>query len=359
MKNILTTILFTLVLSANLQAATLVVNNLNPIQGQYATLQAAVDAAASGDVILIYGSSKDYGTVEIPATKALTLRGPGWNTIYRQTNVSASINEIWLAATAHDITIEGLVFSTLQMRYGAFDVPSNRNIYDQYNVTVQFCQFNSIYLNDRSSNVSIKNNYCDGIIDGANKVTSNIIVEHNILKYLDNMWHSVNAIIDHNLFLGGALRGIMTDVVFSNNIFYYSAVNNDAMNSCVFSNNLTYYPDIPIIAHFYVSGTSSNIHNTVNYTGADLQNVDPLFVSAITQAYNAQLDYHLQANSPCKNAGTDGSDLGIYGNGYRFSKTGEPETPAVRSLIINNPVVQSGNNLNFKITASKARADGN
>lgn len=358
MKNILTIILFTLVLSVNLQAATLIVNNLNPIQGQYATIQAAIDAAASGDVILIHGTPTRYGNVLLPPNKPITLRGTGWNTFNKFNKYPTKVGNIELDSSAHDIVIEGLYFDG-----GGIGIRNYQVVQNQYNITVQYCNLQAISLLSKCSNFTIRNNVIADIIEleYPSSYVSNTLIRHNIItgsfQYFKN---HLGVIIDHNIFNGQYSFIACKDLNVTNNIFY--EITNFAVSSsstqitnCQFVNNLTYSSSGPV--QLPTANDPRFIGNTWTNTGADLSNTDPQFEK--TNGEFIYRNYRLKANSVGKNAGTDGKDVGVYTSDFTFSMTGEPETPSVRSLIINNPVVQSGNNLNFKITASKARADGN
>lgn len=153
----------------------------------------------------------------------------------------------------------------------------------------------------------------------------------------------INIRIDHNVFLSSI--DLLNGVTITNNIFYNVGVSSTNVNRCIITNNLT---SASGSAAMFFSGNSST---PGNYLGTNFTNTNPLFVAPSTN------DYHLQAASPCKNAGTDGKDLGIYTDVMTFSRTGEL-IPVVRSFQVTNPVMTATGTLNFNMTASKAR-DGN
>ena len=311
MKNIFTVFCLSFVFISNNQAATLTVNNTNPSIGQYSTVQAAVDAAASGDVILIQGSQTTYPDFTLPADKALTLRGPGWKPIYRQSPMPARMNNIYLAFKAHDITLEGLYFGSLLMQ-GVSD--NGWNVY-QYNIKVQLCYFEFIGIARGNRNFTIENNNC-GSISGGNDTTTNILIRNNFIRsnvqYFKN---SSGVLVDHNLFLGGALYDL-DGILIVNNIFHYSHVGYSNVVRCIISNNLTYYPNNQPYTQFYNDLNSPN-RNAI--AESNKQGVDPLFMYGNDQR-DINADYRLQPTSPAKNAGTDGKDLGII-DMSAFSKT--------------------------------------
>src|SRR5690554_6559770 len=77
MNNIKTTSLLIgfLLMNTSLFAGISTVNNTNPSPGQYNDLQTAIDAAQSGDSLLIHRSRTSYGNATI--TKRLVLIGEG------------------------------------------------------------------------------------------------------------------------------------------------------------------------------------------------------------------------------------------------------------------------------------------
>ena len=64
--------------SASLFATVRTVSNNPATLAQFNTIQAAIDASSSGDVIYIHGSPNDYTTFTI-TEKRLTIIGPGWS----------------------------------------------------------------------------------------------------------------------------------------------------------------------------------------------------------------------------------------------------------------------------------------
>ena len=105
---------------------------------------------------------------------------------------------------------------------------------------------------------------------------------------------------------------------------------------------------------------------TYNYTGTTLDplgdgtvgnfdETNPLFtnvpVNTATDFYNN--DYSLTAGSPGAGAGTDATDLGIYGRLFYFDPNGRPDlSPNTTQLNITNKVIAPGPDLNVDFKAS-------
>lgn len=346
MKNLLTFFSIAFFTISTIQARILTVNNNNTTAGQYNNLQTAVDAAVSNDTLLIHGSNTNYGNCTLPANKALTLRGPGWNTVYKQAGLPATISTLYFAPRAANISLEGLyINSSIQMNSANED---GRTIYHQNGVKIQLCRIASLQLQRGCSNFILQNNYFQSI-NGANDSLSNMVIRYNIFNSFYYFSITSNILIDHNLFVGGEFYDVK-GITISNNVFHYCNVSYGNVIRNTFSNNLTYYPTNPAAANFN------------NPTGADqntfignIINTDPKFVYGNNQT-DVFVDYHLQSDSPAKGAGLGGKDIGIYTDEFTFSKTGEP-SPVIRTLQIANPTVPMNGNLTVKMTASKARTD--
>ena len=356
MKNsTLFVLIFSTFMAISAKAATLTVNNANPSPGQYTTIAAAMTAAANGDTLLIQGTVNNYGNVTI--TKPLTLRGTGWSPIYKQNTYSTVLDGITLAGGLNGVVIEGINFSAFFS--GA--------PHAQYNITIQFCQIrDKIDFWHGCHDWLIRNNYFSStsynLFASGTTGNSNLIAHYNVFSgtiyYFSN---TTNVLIEHNLFISPvnqniyAFTGLNNALICANNIFYGTRASGGTLTNCSFSNNLTYLQGgtNPMTANG-VNG------NSVSYTGADLQNVNPLFTtkSAASDGFSISDNYRLQSSSLGKTAGTDGKDLGIYSDVNVFSLTGEPETPAVRKFQILNTVTTSGSTLTIKMEASKARRDG-
>lgn len=78
------------------------------------------------------------------------------------------------------------------------------------------------------------------------------------------------------------------------------------------------------------------------------QNKESIFIDPQDFVYNFKNDFHLQANSSGKNAGSDGTDIGIYGGRFPWKDGGLPITPHIESKFVNGTTDTNGN-LNVKI----------
>jgi hypothetical protein len=136
---------------------------------------------------------------------------------------------------------------------------------------------------------------------------------------------------------------------------------------CSFNNNLSnqttigaaseYNPTNNFVTTYIGAGGGSN-------SGAGNQmGIDPLFENVTNNdTYNDTFNYRLKTGSPGKNAGTDGTDLGIYGGSYPFPSGGAigsgfdtspmPPIPQVTELNILNATVPVNGTLNVNVKAT-------
>jgi hypothetical protein len=351
-------------------------------------LQDAINASSPGDIVYVQPSTTTYGNITID--RPITLRGIGFNTLkdIALTSIVGNIgltNTISNATNASGTTIEGLITNNIYLGYqtGTFSyviqniTVSNCQIYFLWrdnaymtgkNITIQNNNiYFSVFANANLSQLQIYQNYISGgmtfgEIDGGGNpnnyggigvggTLSSVIISNNIFG--QGTFNQFNATISsmavtNNLFFAGTNIGGsrmfssdywggagLTDAIVSNNIFYGTAPTSTASpferNS--FLNNMTF-------------GTSNDAlppaGSGVGNTGTgNLISIDPKFTSAtFGTAYSATMNFTLQAGSPAKNAGTDGTDIGITGGPYPLTNGNfslhPSHTPVIMTL---NPAV--------------------
>jgi hypothetical protein len=359
MKRILTTstaLFALLLLNCAAHATIYVVNNSNANPGQFYYLQAAIDSADAGDTLMLQPSTNSYGNVVL--TKALNLIGIGHNP-NKDLPLKAIIGEIRLAETM------GIGSTFIGLWVNSFNTtnPPNGITYYSNGVTVRNC-YVGFYGTDYGSNPSYGENYCaDVVIEECHikrisfdTYGNNILLQNSIIESDDAVSFGssmTNVVVKNNLFIRGSVGASQlyaTGAVFENNIFFRfsPASQYGTLNNCVFNNNLTYQTNNDAI----IGGTNTGSNNIISQ--------DPLFVnlnySASPIYLPALYNYRIQATSPGHNAGTDGQDIGPYGNSMTFSETGESdEQPVIRVMnILNSTVPTNGTmNVHVKVTGSK------
>jgi hypothetical protein len=340
MKNLFLTIV--LVCVAILSQATThhVDQNQNRPAGYIADLQTAVNLATAGDTIFVYPASNDYGHITIK--KKLHLFGFGYDgtqgfgsriaNLYLDTTTSPS-------SSPTGSTFQGFTFDNVIANKGNIN-----------NIGIFGCYIISSYISIAagSSGWTIKNNLIQNYIQINN--CSNILISNNVFVGSNNNGiHYSNAntvVISNNLFCNWYYFYNVTNAIASNNIFLCSSPTNQThMYNNQFINNLSWKSTADPYVLPPVGNTGTN----------NKSNVNPLFETALSSGtYDKTKDYHLKATSPGKNAGSDGTDIGPYGGPNPFVWGGAFTIPKVTEMLITNPVVNQGTNINVKLKAKKA-----
>jgi len=347
---------------AKAQTVRVVDNNPGSIAA-YTTVQAAIDAAVDGDIIQIKGSSTSYGDVTL--NKTLTLVGNGYNP-NKQNNLKTELGSIILDGkkdqfnnitnTASGSKISGIyiwsIYNNLNNASGLDNLTIENN-YIMGTITID-----GVSNSNPASNWLIKNNIIGAIntsinTSGAN-VFSNIVISNNIIKstmtFISGYYGGViftNNIFTYSgtLFFSG-VSYIPTNLTFSNNILF--GVSPNACTSSTFNNNIS------------IGGSSTTFTFSNNTSLGNKENVNPLFVNAPSSTFSYSYDYNLQATSPGKNAGTDGTDIGIYGGLYPFPSGGVspyvtsplPKIPQIMEMNLINSVLPANGTLQVQIKAT-------
>lgn len=304
-------------------AATRTVSNRPGDLAEFNSLQAAIDASVDGDIILITGSPISYGDVTVG--KRLTLIGPGANPSFNG-GASASISTLTFGSSqASKSALLGLSISAINIAAPECDeVQVKRSKVDYiYNGAVDPNRIPQKWLieetilgnsglnnqgsNGNLANWSIRNSYSNGTVYLNGSIFSNVVI------------YSI---------YGNSILGSQN--VITNSIFYYSlTVTNSSIANCIFQ-------------------TTNTIDSVSNSLSGNLFETDPQFVRLADWWNFYSNDFSLTAGSPGINAGTDGTDIGLFG-GKGYLVSGLPGIPQVESLVILNPTVPQNGTLNIKV----------
>lgn len=368
MKRYLLT-LFIAGLSISLYATTITVSNDINRPGQYSNLQTAIDAAANGDTILVYGSSSSYGSITI--NKPLVLVGEGYNSTVAN---PATVSYIYLkrfnaSLGASGTTIMGMNISSELNAKGTFSgAITGERVID--NITILRCSIWRIDIGD--SNVeSFQNwNIINSIIydymyfpNGTTNVDNiDITFHNNILDgiYIDGdlnrdgngvltSYQNLSGVKFYNNIFLNSTNGIFYytyGLVFENNIFFGHELYYQDYEANTFNHNLFYLVD---------DVNSPGLFTNNNTGSGNLLNTDPMFVNfpSTGASFSYDHDYHLKAGSPALTASLDGGEIGIYGGAYPFEVGAAPPVPVVTEITITDGTssVPVGGTVNFNFKA--------
>jgi hypothetical protein len=356
-------------------AAIITVSNNPNIPGQYSNLQTAIDAAAPDDTLYVQGSVTSYGNITI--TKKLKIVGSGMlpdNT----SHLGTTIGNIFYRVTADGTSspsgssITGCNVSILNICVTVN--ATSTNTYTPSNISIYRNRIASISGNGFGygafsyNGIHIYNNIINTI--SIDRLGGNSVVNNNYISYVQytgsidsGNWVLVNNIVEE-------IKGCYNATVLNNIIYSYSS-NYSGFKYCNFTKNLFYSPNYSYDSNFLAS---PNLDNTFNTTFDNIFNQNPSFVKYTASNYiytysmsnppsGPFFDFHLNNDSPGKNFGSDGTDIGIYGGttpffegattDSRFRYFPMPAMPQMLDLTITNPSIPANSSLNVNFSAEK------
>lgn len=320
-KALLTGSLLLIVLTVGRAQTTRRVNNNVGISGTnvYSTAQAAHDAAAANDILIIEPSAATYGNLIL--TKPLKIYGNGY---FLTTNTE-------LKADQRNSTLDNIHFDTGSggsEMYG-MTIPSGVFIRGVSNITISRNNIEFVSLenvdwfgtagNTNVSNVLFLRNYMNYFyVNGtAGYTLSNVFVNNNIIGYITGMTGSGTQswIIRNNTFTyaSGSTTSIVNSV-FENNFIYDGG-------ALTFT-NVTFSYNVSTGATF--SGGIGNVNNYDYITNNELFG---------TTDYSADEAYQIKAGSPLKTLGSSSSEVGAYGGSSPYIISGIPPNPSITSMV--------------------------
>ena len=315
------------------------VDNRPESGAMYTTVAAAISAATAGDIIHIHPSPTNYGSITV--NKTLTLIGLGHN----------PANEAGLRASIITVTFNGI--STNSVVKG-LDIVSISGLSGTNNDGIKI-------INNRITS-TIQGSQVAGLADDW-VIEGNYITVGIIYGYLGDNWR-----ISNN-WTGGSFSNMKNTTVIINNVI---------VNSSSGTPNIFFSCNSPIVANniFLFTGTANGVglssSSTVTFNkcltysyagttltalggGVNFDNTNPIFTnvptSTVTDFYNN--DFSLATGFPGIGAGTDGTNIGVFGRLFDFDINGRPDlSPYPTDINITNNVIAPGQSLNVTFKAS-------
>jgi hypothetical protein len=296
------------------------------LKSDFSEIQAAIDAASSGDYIYVYPSVYENGfTLGIP----LIIVGPGY---FLGDNPNTQVNkspatikgEVTIGTNSSGTILTGLNIENKVTIQSASNILIKRNrihsmeISSSTNILIKgnYIHSNSLYKEDGSfkyySTINVKNN-CASIIIQNNFITTTKInwgldSEAGAFTYYSfiRTESTTSSLIENNV-LNGHFTG--SNITFKNNISR-AGVNKDA-TACSFYNNISSVDQFGT-----ANGNQANVSMTTVFIG-----------NATNPSADGQ--WQLKNGSPAKGAGLDGIDCGMFGGSDPYVLSGVPDIPAI------------------------------
>lgn len=354
-----------LVISAfNLFATIRTVCNNPSTIAQFSTIQAAVNASATGDTVYVHPSPTGYAGFTL-TDKRLVIMGPGMlpNTPQNARPIISSGTVSISGAASSNTELHGIVFSAVSLFINSGTIPTGlkfyRNAFSGGSVIINLAGVTYtgyIFENNFFINCSVEGSTTASYQD--------IVFQNNLIRSsssysIRNILLSSNVLFNHNLWV--TTNSGSNDICFltcsallvTNNIF----VRRDAadLTLSTFNNNITFFPSGTVpSAPWTVNG---NINGGGNVHNQDPQMVDQVTVNAGASSYLT--NYTIPAG-PANNSGTDGKDMGLLFNlppdprpDLHWSVGLTSRIPYLFLMNITNPVIGAGGTLNVNVEARK------
>jgi hypothetical protein len=331
MKKLLPILLATITLLANAQIIRRVNNNPG-VTGLnvYTTAQAAHDAAAANDIVIVEPSVSSYG--DLILTKPLKIYGNGYflstNTELKADQRTSMLRTVSFNTGSGGSFVAGLEITGFNILDPILNQSSSLTIFGVSNIEIQRCKLSyPLYIM----------NYNMG--KTANSNVTSIVIRSNYLQNgmtlpntpIDGYTVS-NVIVQNNLFITGGLGGHGSSAqgwIVQNNTFVSSYA---SLQNSVFDSNLLVvggtgsYTNVTF--SFNVSSTASfpdgignqnnvTVSNELIGTGADISDDER---------------YQIKAGSPLKTAGNGGTEVGAYGGATPYVVSGIPAIPSIINM---------------------------
>jgi len=295
----------------------------------YTNLDSAYKYSQNNDTIFLPGGTF---SLHYEITKRLHFIGVGHNPdSTKSTNPTYLFNGLTLETGADGGSLTGIIFHScgVQIRSELTNYQISRcNIGEIVSVAQYIYSF-------PISNFTFSENIISTIYFGGGRNNS---IFNNILGGIRNI--GTNNTIKNNILFGG-LDGTIQYSSFENNIFMSSpfALYANIIN-CIFCN------DIFTVDINFPNGTNIGFNCIKN------QSSSSIFISQSGNSFSYSEDYHLRPDSPGKNAGKDGTDIGIYGGAFPWKEGSIPFNPHFQQVQIAPKTDNQGNlNVNIRVKA--------
>ncbi len=276
----------------------------------------AIESAQDGDTIYLPGGSFEDCTIN----KRIHLVGVGHNPETTKATLVTFVPSIQFVAGSSGSTLTGIRTSGISFGNGTDEIK---------NLIISRCNIGNSSFNNKCSNISFIQNIISSIY--GNGTARDISFSNNKISALGSFEYCS---FRNNIILN--IPGSVYLSVFENNYLRVSSY----VSNCILNNNISYYS-------FDILNTNVGANNLFN------QDAGSIFVKD-DSTFDYGNDYHLKASCPGKNAGKDGTDIGIYGGAFPWKEGSIPFNPHFETIQISPKTDANGNlNVNIKVTAQE------
>ena len=209
-------------------------------------------------------------------------------------------------------------------------------------------------------NITIWRNRIGAINLGADNVSNlmnKITISENFVYYI-NGYNASNCVVNNNLVYGFYnYNGMASLLSFTNSLISNNVLGNDimAVTDCIVENNFASGIDMYSSNSIFNNNAFQRSYTFpyVNANGSNnLVNQDPSKTFVSYYGFNSPNDMVIRSDSPCKNAGTDGTDIGIFGGSSPYKAGAVPFNPHIDKTNIAGQLDANGNlRVNIQVSA--------
>ncbi len=313
----------------------------NGISTFFPNINAAIAAAYAKDTIYLPGGAILF-TGGISLSKRLIIVGvghyPDSTTATTTTRINTSIN---IFPGADSGSISGCYLESVA--FGAHDQSAIVN-----NFRIERCKINALTFTadyatiGNPQNTIIRENVIVSAVGGTAFLT---VFEKNIF-YLDMGYNVMATFLNNIFYVSSNFTTGASGSIFNNNIIITNSSATISLGTYnVYNNNL--FCSTSTIMGFVTCGSTNTCTNNIYY-----QLAVNTFVNATTTNFSYSNNYRLKSTSPGKNAGGDGTDVGIFGTPFPYKDGAVPFNPHISSQTIGTVLSPTGNlSIDIKVSA--------
>jgi len=302
----------------------------------YTTLDLAITHAQNGDTIYIPGGAY---TLSMPIEKRIHIIGVGHNPDSTLATGYTRINgDLNLINQASNGSLIGVYLNGILL--------SGDNI---SNYQILRSRLGTLHLTSTTTSWSFIENIMGACFVTEKKGALNCFLSNNIFTSTisSEVRGYLSSVFKNNIFLSQAncawgtcaLPIIADSCRFENNIFISTERSCGDITNSAMDNNL-FVEDISIAS--WNDWGSNNILNQAQTS---------IFVNQTGSNFDYSHDYHLQTSSPGKNAGKDGTDIGIYGGAFPWKAGSVPPNPHIQFENVGGIDVTGNLHVKIKVAA--------
>jgi len=286
--------------------------------GIFATLQAAHDAAANGDIIYLEPSSLSYG--DLVCVKPLTIIGNGYLHAERTPPLTADPRPSAVDVVSFRLGSAGSRITGVTV--------NSRVVVNATNIVVERNRISGSGMNIGT----------EAFVTGVGAVITSGIIRQNLIEgeltFRTGSGTSISGVlVDNNIIIGnigGGNSSTINGVLISNNVIGNRIGNSGGsidVDNCVLKNNIVTRAAAVVAPR---SNAFSNNLGTGTQFGASSGNQQNVALATIFgSATDSETQFEIAVGGPADNTGESGADCGAFGGGRPYILAGLPNVPTI------------------------------